>query len=50
VSEFHQRGIGDASVCRLSRMPVNFQEFFDAYHIQPGAPMWRAIDLRAKIW
>jgi putative endopeptidase len=29
---------------------VNLQEFFDAYHIQPGAPMWRALDLRAKIW
>jgi putative endopeptidase len=29
---------------------VNLQEFFDAYRIQPGAPMWRAPELRAKIW
>ncbi len=29
---------------------VNFQEFFDAFGIKEGAPMWRAPELRAKIW
>ncbi len=29
---------------------VNMQEFFDAFGIKPGAPMWRAPELRAKIW
>ena len=29
---------------------VNVQEFFDAFGIKDGAPMWRAPDLRAKIW
>jgi putative endopeptidase len=29
---------------------VNLQEFFDAYGIKEGDPMWRAPELRAKIW
>ena len=29
---------------------VNLQEFFDAFEIKEGAPMWRAPELRAKIW
>ncbi len=29
---------------------VNMQEFFDAFGIKQGDPMWRAADLRAKIW
>ncbi len=29
---------------------VNMQEFYDAFGIKPGAPMWRAPELRAKIW
>ena len=29
---------------------VNMQEFFDAFGIQKGAPMWRPPELRAKIW
>ena len=29
---------------------VNVQEFFDAFNIKDGAPMWRAPELRAKIW
>jgi putative endopeptidase len=29
---------------------VNFQEFFDAFDIKEGAPMWRSPELRAKIW
>ena len=29
---------------------VNFQEFFDAFDIKEGSPMWRAPELRAKIW
>ena len=29
---------------------VNLQEFYDAFGIKPGAPMWRAPELRAKIW
>ena len=29
---------------------VNMQEFFDAFKIKPGAPMWRPPESRAKIW
>jgi putative endopeptidase len=29
---------------------MNFQSFYDAFGIKPGAPMWRAPELRAKIW
>jgi putative endopeptidase len=29
---------------------VNYQEFFDAFDIKPGDPMWRAPELRARIW
>jgi putative endopeptidase len=29
---------------------VNLQEFYDAFGIGPSAPMWRAPELRAKIW
>lgn len=29
---------------------VNLQEFFDAFGIREGAPMWRPVELRAKIW
>lgn len=29
---------------------VNMKEFFDAFSIKPDAPMWRAPELRAKIW
>ena len=29
---------------------VNFQPFYDAFNIKPGDPIWRAPDLRAKIW
>jgi putative endopeptidase len=29
---------------------VNFQEFFDAFHIKPGEPMWRAPEQRAHLW
>ena len=29
---------------------VNLQEFYDAFGIKEGAPMWRAPELRAKIW
>jgi putative endopeptidase len=29
---------------------VNMQEFYDAFAIKPGEPMWRAPELRAKIW
>ncbi len=29
---------------------VNMQEFFDAFGIKDGDPMWRAPGLRAKIW
>ncbi len=29
---------------------MNYQEFYDAFGIKPGAPMWRAPELRAKIW
>ncbi len=29
---------------------VNLQEFFDAFNITASAPMWRPLDLRAKIW
>jgi putative endopeptidase len=28
----------------------NYQQFFDAFHIKPGDPMWRAPELRAHIW
>jgi putative endopeptidase len=30
--------------------PVNLQEFYQAFGIQTGAAMWRATELRAKIW
>jgi putative endopeptidase len=29
---------------------VNLQEFYDAFAIKDAAPIWRAPDLRAKIW
>lgn len=29
---------------------VNLQEFFDAFKITDSAPMWRAPEMRAKIW
>ncbi len=29
---------------------VNLAEFYDAFGIKEGAPMWRAPELRAKIW
>jgi putative endopeptidase len=29
---------------------VNLQQFFDAFGIKPGAPLWRAPDARARIW
>jgi putative endopeptidase len=29
---------------------VNVQAFYDAFGIKPGDPMWRAPELRAKIW
>lgn len=29
---------------------VNMKEFFDAFNIKPNQPMWRAPELRAKIW
>lgn len=29
---------------------VNFQPFYDAFGIKAGDPMWRAPELRAKIW
>jgi putative endopeptidase len=29
---------------------VNMKEFFDAFGVKEGAPMWRAPGLRAKIW
>ncbi len=29
---------------------MNYQEFFDAFNIKPGDPMWRAPELRAHIW
>ena len=28
----------------------NYQEFYDAFGIKTGAPMWRAPELRAQIW
>jgi putative endopeptidase len=30
--------------------PVNLQQFYEAFGIQAGAAMWRAPELRAKIW
>jgi putative endopeptidase len=29
---------------------LNVQPFYDAFSIQPGDPMYRAPELRAKIW
>jgi putative endopeptidase len=29
---------------------VNYQQFFDAFQIQPGDPMWRDQKLRARVW
>lgn len=29
---------------------LNYQEFYDAFGIKPGSTMWRAPELRAKIW
>jgi putative endopeptidase len=29
---------------------VNLPEFFEAFGIKPGDPVWRAPELRAKIW
>ena len=29
---------------------VNYQQFFDAFHIKAGDPMWVAPELRAHIW
>jgi putative endopeptidase len=28
----------------------NYQQFFEAFNIKPGDPMWRAPELRAHIW
>jgi len=35
---------------RASAPLVNLQEFFDAFGIKEGDPMWRKPELRAKIW
>jgi putative endopeptidase len=29
---------------------LNYQQFFDAFNIKPGDPMWRAPELRAHVW
>ncbi len=29
---------------------VNMQEFYDAFGIKEGAPMWRPLEQRAKVW
>src|SRR5436305_11203242 len=29
---------------------VNLPEFYNAFDIKEGAPMWRALELRARIW
>ena len=29
---------------------VNLQQFYDAFDIKAGSPMWRTPELRAKIW
>ncbi len=29
---------------------VNYQQFFDAFNIKPGDPMWREPNLRAHVW
>jgi putative endopeptidase len=29
---------------------MNYQEFYDAFGIKEGAPMWRAPEKRAHIW
>jgi predicted metalloendopeptidase len=29
---------------------MNFQQFYDAFGIKAGDPMWRAPELRAHIW
>jgi putative endopeptidase len=29
---------------------ANIPEFYEAFHIQPGQPMWRADSLRVQIW
>jgi putative endopeptidase len=29
---------------------VNYQQFFDAFNIKPGDPMWRQPELRAHVW
>jgi len=29
---------------------VNYQQYFDAFHIKPGDPMWRSPELRAHVW
>jgi putative endopeptidase len=29
---------------------MNYQEFFDAFNIKQGDPMWRSPDLRAHVW
>ncbi len=29
---------------------VNYQQFFDAFNIKPGDPMWRDPELRAHVW
>src|SRR6266568_2672879 len=29
---------------------VNLQEFYDAFGIKEGTPMWKAPEMRAKIW
>ncbi|MCI0536055.1 MAG: M13 family peptidase, partial [Verrucomicrobiales bacterium] len=29
---------------------VNLPEFYSAFAIGPGTPMWRSPELRAKIW
>jgi len=29
---------------------LNVQEFYDAFDIKPGRPMWRPMEQRAEIW
>jgi len=36
--------------CRAIGAPVNVPEFYSAFKIQDSDPMWRAPELRARIW
>jgi putative endopeptidase len=29
---------------------VNFPEFYEAFGIKEGAPVWRPVEQRARIW